>query len=171
LDIPQLVLEAKAGDKEALTKLIIDKQDEYYRLAYVYTENKEDSFDAIADMTVIVYQHIKKLRNEEMFYSWSKTILVNCCKTIIKQRRRIVFFEEYPDKGREEKYNLKEARIDIMNCFKKLNDRQQEVIRLKYFMDMDYESISKISNVAIGTVKSRAFEGLKKLNKCFGGEY
>jgi RNA polymerase sigma factor (sigma-70 family) len=166
-----LVQRAKGGDKEALLELICDQKKDYYNIAYVYTENKQDALDAVAEMTVILYQHIKGLKNDEIFYSWSKTILVNCCKKIIKERKKIVFFEEYKEDCKEERYNTKEMRIDILNCIEKLNLDQQEVIKLKYFMDMDYETISQIVKVPLGTAKSRVSKSLVKLKRCFGGEY
>jgi RNA polymerase sigma-70 factor (ECF subfamily) len=54
---------------------------------------------------------------------------------------------------------------------KTLNEEQQEAIKLKYLMDMDYESIAAISKVPVGTVKSRIFNGIKKLKEVFGGDY
>jgi len=171
VDIKALVQSSKRGDKESLSQLIMAQQNDYYKIAYVYTENRQDALDAVADMTVILYQHINKLKNDEMFYPWSKTILINCCRAIQRARVKVVYFAEYPEKPREERYNIKEMRADIIECIRRLNGYQQEVIKLKYFMDMDYEAISQISNVPLGTAKSRTAKALVKLKKCFGGEY
>jgi RNA polymerase sigma factor (sigma-70 family) len=171
MDIKGLVQNAKKGDKESLSQLIMAQQSDYYKIAYVYTENRQDALDAVADMTVILYQHINKLKDDELFYNWSKTILINCCRAIQRARVKVVYFEECPESPREERYNIKEMRSDIIDCVRKLNNYQQEVIKLKYFMDMDYDSISKISNVPLGTAKSRTAKALVKLKKCFGGEY
>jgi len=51
-----------------------------------------------------------------------------------------------------------------------INENQAEAIRLKYFFDLDYQTISDITKVPIGTVKSRIFEGLKRLRSQYGGE-
>jgi len=171
MDIQSLVHRAKEGDKEALVDLIIAQREDYYKIAYVYVENKEDALDAVSEMTVTLYQHISKLRNDELFYSWSKTILVNCCKAILRNRGKIVYFEEYHEGAKEDNYNVKEMRADILFCVKKLNSTQKEAIKLKYFMDLDYDSIAKIINAPLGTVKSRVVKGLARLKRCFGGEY
>ena len=89
MDEKQLLKAARAGDKEALIKLIMLQKEAYYKLAYVYMKNKEDALDAMQDMIVSVYENIYQLRDEKAFYSWSKTILVNCCKGILKARNRI----------------------------------------------------------------------------------
>lgn len=54
-----LVKSAKNGDKEALLNLIMERKNEFYKLAYVYTENKEDAMDAMENMIVMLYQQDK----------------------------------------------------------------------------------------------------------------
>lgn len=76
MDSIQLVKNAKAGDKEALVKLVMDSKNEYYKLAYAYTGDREDALDALSDMIVILYQKVRKIRKEDVFYTWSRTILV-----------------------------------------------------------------------------------------------
>ena len=166
-----LVKNAKNGDKEALLTLIMEKKNEFYKLAYVYTENKEDAMDAMANMIVILYQQISKLKNDDVFYSWSKTILINCCKNILKKRNKELLMDKIIENCHEECYEPYEKKLDILTYLKRLNKYQEEAIKLKYFADMDYESIAKVSNVAVGTVKSRISTGLKKLKECLGGEY
>jgi len=111
------------------------------------------------------------LRNTEVFYNWSKTILVNCCKGIQRKKNKVLLTEEIIEGSFEECYESKEENLDILKQMKKLNIFQQEAIKLKYFGDMDYQSIAKLSKVPVGTVKSRIATGLKKLREAFGGEY
>lgn len=171
MEIEDLVRQAKSGDKEALLKLIIDRKSEFYKLAYVYLDNKEDALDAMEDMILILYQQINSLKKNELFYSWSKTILVNCCKNILRKKNKVVTVEEVEEKYYIENFEVTEKRLDIMRYLKRLNQHQQEAIKLKFLMDMDYESIANLSKVPVGTVKSRISTGLKKLKECFGGEY
>lgn len=81
-----LIKQAKNGDKEALLKLVMAQKTDYYKLAYVYMKNENDALDAIQDMIVILYENIHKLKKDTAFYSWSKTILVNSCKNILKRK-------------------------------------------------------------------------------------
>ncbi|MCB2308575.1 RNA polymerase sigma factor [Clostridium estertheticum] len=166
-----LVKSAKNGDKEALLNLIMERKNEFYKLAYVYTENKEDAMDAMENMIVILYQQIRELKNDEAFYSWSKTILINCCRAILRKGNKEVLMYEIIETFHEESYEAGEKKVDILKYLKILNEYQQEAIKLKYFEDMDYKSIAKVSNVAVGTVKSRISTGLKRLKESFGGEY
>ncbi len=171
MELEELIGKAKKGDREALIRLVMERRDEYYRLAYTYAGNREDSLDAMQDMIVILFEHIKKLKEPQAFYSWSKTILVNCCRSILRRRKRTVPMEM--DEEPEEPQNLRTSEIkrDILSCLGSLNMNQQEAIRLKYFMDLDYETIAKLTNTPVGTVKSRVFNGLAKMRDLLGGEY
>jgi RNA polymerase sigma factor (sigma-70 family) len=170
LETKLLIKRAKKGDKDALIELVMNKRDEYYKLAYVYMKNKEDSLDALQDMIVILYENIHKLRKAESFYSWSKTILVNCCKKMLKENSNILSIENVDIQEPYEGYEDKEASIVLDTYLSKLNPIHAEAIWLKYLLDLDYETISDILEIPIGTVKSRISNGMKILKEIAGGE-
>ena len=170
VDIESLVSKAKKGDKEALLELIMTKKNEYYRLAFVYLRNEEDSLDAISDMIIILYEKIYQLKNKKIFYSWSKTILVNCCKKILKEKGRIIPVETIEDKGYEGEMANKDNQMLIEDHLSKLKEIHQDVIKLRYFLDLDYKTISWILKIPVGTVKSRISFGLQNLKKSLGGD-
>jgi RNA polymerase sigma-70 factor (ECF subfamily) len=122
-------------------------------------------------MIVILYENITKLKKPEAFYSWSKTILINCCKQLIKKNKKLVLLEKIDEEPYLEKYEQKEQRTDLLKYMNLLSDEHGEAIRLKYFLDLDYKTIAEILDVPLGTVKSRIFLGLKKLRESMGGEY
>ncbi|MEK3933737.1 sigma-70 family RNA polymerase sigma factor [Sporosarcina sp. FSL W7-1349] len=167
-----LVKKAKKGNKEALLQLIMEQQDDYYRLALTYMGNPHDAMDAMEEMIVSLYEKIGQLKKEDAFYSWSKTILVNRCKQMLKKRNRVVLMEEWEEgAATSDPFRQSEDQMDIRRMLETLNDFQKEAIQLKYFHDLDNETIANMTEVSIGTVKSRIFQGLKKLRDRFGGEF
>jgi RNA polymerase sigma factor (sigma-70 family) len=170
VDILNLVKKAKKGDKDALLELILAQKQDYYKLAYLYLQNKEDALDAMEEMIIIVYERIYHLRKESAFYSWSKTILVNCCKRILKNKRKIISLDMIEEQVARCEFQQKEDQILLERCLSQLSEKRQEVIRLRYFLDLDYETISRILKIPLGTIKSRIFNALKKMEACFGGE-
>ena len=82
------VRQAVEGDKEALLALVLEKRDEYYRLALAYLKNRHDALDAMEEMIVALYEQMGQLRDPEKFYAWSKTILVNACKRTLRGRSK-----------------------------------------------------------------------------------
>lgn len=171
VEIKLLVKKAKDGDKEALLSLVMAQQADYYKLAYVYMKNEEDAMDAMQDMIVILYENIPKLKDDDAFYSWSKTILVNSCKNRLKKKRKIISLDDIKEQSIDEVYDNPEDKIVLERYLSELNHKHQEVIKLKYLLDLDYETISQILKIPLGTVKSRISIGMKKLRESLGGEY
>ena len=170
VDIELLVKKAKKGNKDALVQLVLEKKQDYYKLAFIYMKNKEDSLDAMSDMIVILHEKIHQLKNPEAFYSWSKTILVNCCKKLLKEKNKIVSLDIVEEQGYEGGLGAKHEQILIEEHLSNLNEKHQEVIKLRYFLDLDYQTISDILKIPLGTVKSRISIGLKNLKKSLGGD-
>ncbi|MCH1624146.1 sigma-70 family RNA polymerase sigma factor [Fredinandcohnia quinoae] len=176
MNIVRLVKKAKRGNKEALLQLIMAEKDDYYRLALTYLGNEHDAMDAMEEMIVILYEKINQLKKEEAFYSWSKTILVNCSKTLLRKQKRLMLVDEWESTTEfgqvlsSDPYLNSAHILDLQMLFVHLNDNQKEAIQLKYFHDLDYETIASITNVSVGTVKSRVFQGLKKLREYYGGD-
>ena len=170
METEKLIKRAMQGDKEALVKLIIDRKQEYYKLAYVYMKNKEDSLDALEDMIVIVYDKFHQLKKEDAFYSWSKTILVNCCNKQLRARKKVIHLDNLEDEAIDGRIEEVEDHMLLEKHLLTLSENHREIIKLRYFLDLDYASISQLLKLPLGTVKSRISIGLKKLKESIGGE-
>lgn len=171
MEIKRLVRKAKQGDQEALVQLIMEQKTEFYKLAYVYMKNKEDALDVMEDMIVILHENIHRLKKEDSFYTWSKTILVNCCKAHIRKNKKIISMEEIELKDPEDVFKQKDEEIVLERHLSQLNAKHQEVLRLRYFLDLEYQIIAEILKIPLGTVKSRISIALKNLKESLGGEF
>ncbi|MEK3735188.1 RNA polymerase sigma factor [Paenibacillus sp. FSL M8-0334] len=175
MKVSRLVKQAQKGNKEALLQLILADQDAYYRLAYSYMGNEHDAMDALEDMIVTIYEKIDQLLHGEAFYSWSKTILVNRCKTLLRNRTRYL-----PMQGEEEAslagmtddnpFRYSESAMNMQELLSHLNAKQREVIELRYIHDLSYQTIADMTGAPLGTIKSRMTQGLKKLKDLIGGD-
>ncbi|MFT9496958.1 RNA polymerase sigma factor [Anaerosolibacter sp.] len=165
-----LVKKAKLGDKDALVQLIMNQKNDYYRLAYVYLKNNEDALDAMEDMILILYENIYTLKKNSAFYSWSKTILINCCKRILREQKRTVPLETVKELSYEGDFEEKNNEMLLEKYLSELDERHQEVIKLRYLLDLDYKTIAVILKVPLGTIKSRIYYGISRLQEKFGGD-
>ncbi|NMO94460.1 sigma-70 family RNA polymerase sigma factor [Paenibacillus lemnae] len=170
-----LVKQAKKGSKEALLQLILADQDAYYRLAYTYMGNEHDAMDAMEDMIVTLYEKIDQLKKSEAFYSWSKTILVNRCKTLLRKRGRFLLLEEEQEAAtaaltEEHPYLHIESEMDMQELLSHLNTLQREAIELRYVHDLPYQTIADMTGAPLGTIKSRVSQGIRKLKAVIGGD-
>ncbi|ANY71262.1 RNA polymerase sigma factor [Paenibacillus ihbetae] len=174
MKVSRLVKQAQKGSKEALLQLIMADQDAYYRLAYSYMGNEHDAMDAMEDMIVSIYEKIDQLQNGEAFYSWSKTILVNRCKSLLRKKKRYLPMEEDQElslAGSDDNpFRYTESAMDIQELLSHLNAKQREVIELRYVHDLPYQTIADITGVPLGTIKSRLSQGIQKLKVLIGGD-
>ncbi|MBQ6447391.1 MAG: RNA polymerase sigma factor [Bacillus sp. (in: Bacteria)] len=163
---------AKRQNKKALLQLVMQQKDDYYRLAYSYMKNSHDSMDVMEEMIIILYEKIGQLKNLESFYSWSKTILVNICKGKLKKQQKELLVDDMEFHSNTNQttnpYKYTAESIDIEQLLKLLNPHQAEAIKLKYLHDLDYATIAKITNVSVGTVKSRIHNGLNLIKRVYG---
>ncbi len=170
VDTELLVKKAKQGHKDALVQLVMARNQDYYKLAFIYMKNKEDSLDAMSDMIVILHEKIHQLKKPEAFYSWSKTILVNCCKKLLREKNKLISLDVIEEQGYEGELEAKDEQIILEEHLSKLNEKHQEVIKLRYFLELDYQTISDLLKIPLGTVKSRISIGLKNLKESLGGD-
>lgn len=175
MNISRLVKQAQKGDKEALLQLILADQDAYYRLAFSYMGNEHDAMDAMEDMIVTLYEKIDQLQKREAFYSWSKTILVNRCKTLLSKKGRYLPLEDEHEQLHaastdEDPYRFTESEMDMKTLLSYLNAQQREAIELRYVHDLPYQTIADMTGVPLGTIKSRISQGIQKLKVMIGGE-
>nr|WP_276536747.1 sigma-70 family RNA polymerase sigma factor [Tissierella carlieri] len=160
-----LIKQAKNGDKESLLQLVMAQKTDYYKLAYVYMKSEDDALDAMQDMIVILYEDIHKLKKDDAFYSWSKTILVNSCKNMLRKKKKIISLENIKEEGIYEAYENPEDKMVLEKYLSNLSPNHQEVIKLRYFLDLDYETIGQILKIPLGTVKSRISIAMRNLRE------
>ncbi|MFM9276651.1 RNA polymerase sigma factor [Paenibacillus jiagnxiensis] len=175
MNVSRLVKQAQKGNKEALLQLILADKDAYYRLAYSYMKNEHDAMDAMEDMIVTVYEKLDQLQKGEAFYSWSKTILVNRCKTILRNKERfhLLGHDQEPALAvltDDNPYRYTESEMDIQVLLSHLNARQREAIELRFVHDLAYQTIADMTGAPIGTIKSRVSKGIQKLKAMIGGD-
>ncbi len=167
-----LIKRAKKGDKKALVELIMHYKEDFYKLSYIYMKNEKDAIDVLDDMILIVYEKIGKLKNDDSFKSWCQTILVNCCKRALKQNKRVVYIHSPIEiASKEEMENNIVNNQSLQNAIETLSPKHQEILKLKYFLDMDTKTIAILIKKPEGTVKSRLSYAMKALKAKLGGEY
>jgi RNA polymerase sigma-70 factor (ECF subfamily) len=175
LNVSRLVKQAQKGNKEALLQLILADQDAYYRLAYSYMKNEHDAMDAMEDMIVTVYEKLGQLQKGEAFYSWSKTILVNRCKTLLRKKEQLLLLEHDREPvlaslTDDNPFRHTESEMDMQVLLSHLNARQREAIELRFVHDLAYQTIADMTGAPVGTIKSRISKGMLKLKAMIGGD-
>ena len=159
----ETVRKAKQGYVNEIGQVILESMQTLYRVAFSILKTEEEIYDAISSTTVIVFEKIHTLKNEEYFKTWITRILINECYKIYNQNKKIVHLENY----NQEKLSYNDTYIDleIRNLIKGLDKDLKEIVMLYYFEDFDVKEIAKILKIPEGTVKSRLSRARKKLEE------
>lgn len=150
--------------QDTFVEYIKENQEKLYKIAYTYTNNKEQSLDVVQEAITKALEHIGSLRHEEYVKTWFYRILINEAIRASKKHNKIIEYELIDnitqDKGYEEELI---DNIDIYKNIQKLNEKLKTVIILRYFENMKIEEIAIITRTNINTVKSRLYKGIKEL--------
>lgn len=157
-----LVKKAIKGDPKAFMELIDINELALYKAAKAILNNEEDIGDAIQETILAAYKSIGSLKKVEYFKTWLTRILINKCNDIIRKNSKIVFIDEYKDKGYTE--NIEEN-LDFKDAFEKLPNDQKVVLNLYYVSGFNSREIAEILGEKENTIKSRISRGKKQLKK------
>lgn len=166
----ELVYLSQQGDEKAFTKLILNIENDLYRIAKVRLSDDNDINDAIQETMIIAYNHLKKLKDPLKFKSWIIKILINECNKIYNKRIRInnliskivskdIF---YASDNSIQKSNSK---LDFELVIKNLNYKEKIIVTLYYNSKYTYNEISEILNIKTNTVKSILRRAKQKIKK------
>lgn len=175
----ELIVIFQNGDVNAFNELVHRYKDKIVNFLYRYTGSREDAEDLAQDAFLRLYKSKHLYREIGKFSTWFYTIAVNLVKTdlVKKKKKKTISINNY-DEDEEKDYELPSDIIApddsanamnenyyIQKAIESLNDNFKQVIILRDIQNMDYEEIAKITNLPLGTVKSRINRGRECLKE------
>lgn len=154
---------------KAFKKLMADREDKLYRIAFSYVRNEADAMDCLQNCLVKGLESFDSLKNKEYFNSWIVRILINECIDFLRKKKDDLSFDEEIDRNYISK-NYEET-IDLLDTLSRLSEDERELIYLRYFEGLNYSEISDRQEIKLGTVKSRLHRSMDKLKRMMGGNY
>lgn len=132
-----------------------------YRIAISMLHNDEDAADAIQETVLKCWQKIGQLKSEEYFGTWLVRILINQCKDILRERKKVVPLEEFAELVHEDCYFTDEWRRMLSN----LDGRYRLVMELYYVDGFSAREIAGMLHITEVNVRSRMTRGRKQLKQ------
>lgn len=169
--IDELVFKkAQKGDWKSFYELVEPIKGKLYRSAFIYFKNENDAMDALSDTLVKAINSISSCKSHKSFNAWICTILINTCKNNSKKisRAKVMDFNNFENELTYEETYCDEYK-DIYDALDVISEAEKDLIVKRYIDDMKISDISKVSNIPIGTIKSRLNRTLKKLRVILGG--
>ncbi len=174
-DINSLIIFAQNGDQKALEELIRRVQKNVFAMFSYLTDKRQDIADLTQEVLLKMARNINSLKDSSKFKSWLNQIVTNTFYDYAKKHAKDKNIELNNDKILEikdkigcepgEKCLFSEMEKLIKAALLNLPESLRIVILLREYEGLSYEDISKITNTAIGTVKSRISRARLKLQQ------
>ena len=137
-----------------------------YRLAGYLMGDSAEAQDAVQEASIRAWRGWPNLRERDRFHSWFSQILVNVCRTRLRQRgkRRTVDVDEV-DLETGDPFRAALARDAIGRALSCLSNELRMVVVLRYWGELSLAEIADRLQIPVGTVKSRHHAALQALRR------
>jgi RNA polymerase sigma-70 factor (ECF subfamily) len=179
VDEQSLIAAAQRGNMDAFNELVLLYQDQVYNLAYRIMGDPASASDAAQEAFISAYQHIDGFRGKypSSFKSWLMRIVSNACYDELRRRKRrpttsIEDFETDEEanpalvseaEGPAEHAEREEMARVIQTGIQTLPADQRVALVLSDVQGFSYQEIAEMTDVPLGTVKSRLARARGKL--------
>ena len=168
---PSLVARLRDGDAEAAALLDDLYRDALFRFCWGYLGSTEEAEDAVQDVCFKVLS--AKVISKD-FRPWIYRVARNHCLNLLRGRGRRKDGQQLPAAsqigaaltGNLTRLANEELRSRLSELVNGLSEAHREVLRLRYVEELSRAEIAQVLNLSESVVKSRLFEGLKKLRQC-----
>lgn len=156
----------RASEKEALIhECLIKNYEKYYRIAYSYTFQEQDAMDIVQESAYRAILKSDSLKKPEYADTWICRIIMNeSIRFLKKNRGRTVNIEEVPEEGALDQVED----VDLKQALDKLDEKERAIVVLRYFEEEKLETIGRMMDLNVSTVKSRLYRAMDKLKKYMG---
>jgi RNA polymerase sigma-70 factor (ECF subfamily) len=179
-----LVQRAQAGDRDALSELVLGQQTYVYSIAMSLMHNPADAADMTQEAFIRLMRSLGTYRGETKFTTWLYRLVTNICLDGLRRRGRAVDSLDEPassaagedaqtagerlaDADRwsqpEQEVELRESATEVREALVGLPTAQRLALTLHYFEDLRYEDIAEVMGVPLNTVKSHIRRGKERL--------
>ena len=153
--------EKKEEKKEKIIeKIICEKYNSYYRMAYSHVQNASDAEDIVQEGAYRAMKNSASLKQIQYAETWVYRIMLNEMYRHMSKNKTVAM-DEFILEGLETEDRYEN--IDLKRALEQLQETDRVIIQLKYFEDRKLEEIAEILELNVSTVKSRLYRGLRKL--------
>lgn len=166
-----LIVRCQLGERDAFNKLAKNWQQRYFLYALNRLGDREAARDVTQECLLSISRNIGKLSDPAAYPKWSFRILERRCvdwlRKTIRERKHVQQQEVVPEVAVEDGI---EARLSVEKLLAGLDPRLAALLRLYYLEGLSVQEIAEVSEVPVGTVKSRLFYARKLMTKALEGQ-
>jgi RNA polymerase sigma-70 factor (ECF subfamily) len=169
--------QALRGDRAAFGQLMHRYAGAVYNLAYRMLGSAEDAEDASQEIFLRVYTRLESFDRQRRFSTWLLSIGSNYCIDRLRRRRfawltldDAAFALPSKERGPERTALDKEQQQVVQRALQKLPENYRTVTVLRYWHDLSYEEIAKVTGLTESTIKTRLHRARHMLAEALGPE-
>ena len=171
------------GRELAFNELVKRYTDRLHNFLFRYTHNHHDCEDLVQETFLRVHKSKHSYERIAKFSTWMYTIALNLAKSLYKKKNRMQTVSIHkdetdpndyelliPDKSilQDEELHNKLSLQHLEIALMKLLPEFREVVVLRDIQELTYEEIAEITDVPMGTVKSRINRGRSQIQQLIG---
>ena len=159
-----LIKSAIEGSQSALATIIKNEENNIYSTLFYLKKDNEDISDIMQNVLLKLVTKIKTLKSPQYFKTWLNRIIINSYYDYLRKTRKNTNNIDIAQISNDIKDNSinpwdsilqKELDNIIKKSINNLPNHYKIPITLREIQGLSYEDISNITNISIGTVKSR----------------
>lgn len=178
LNESDLIRRARQGDGSAWESLVRAHQEAAFRLAYLILADSDQAEDVAQEAFLRAYQALQRFDADRPFRPWLLSIAANLARNqrrsltrYLAAMRRLVQGETDPPVSVEARSSQNLEAEGLWRAMRRLDQLDQQVIYLRYFLDLPVAETAQALGVAEGTVKSRLHRALNRLREVIGRDF
>ena len=149
---------------EELTEYVRQDRERFYRIAYTYLRDRDGALDVVQNAILQAFRKLGNLREPRYMRSWFYRILVNESLSELRRRRRrgdeiSLEFIDPPEECQDS-----DRSRDLFEAVRRLPERSQTVVILRYYEELKFDEIARVTRTNVNTVKTRLYQALKELH-------
>lgn len=177
MDESTLISRSKNGDMAAWETLVHTHQQPVFRFAYLLLGDPDDAEDVAQETFFRAWKYLERFDATRPFRPWLLSITSNLASNWRRSAGRYVsaltraFRDEPAPENFEEKSTQKMQADDLWEAVQTLKTADQQIVYLRYFLDLSVAETADALQIAEGTVKSRLSRALKKLQNIIQDDF
>jgi RNA polymerase sigma-70 factor (ECF subfamily) len=167
---PDLIASARQGEPAGWEALVQQHQTAVFRLAYLLLGDADDAQDVAQEAFIRAFGALERFDSTRPLRPWLLRITANLARNRRRSLGRYVAALQRALRAEPEPVLVVEQatlqQIDaqqLWQAVRRLNPPDQEVVYLRYFLELPEAEMAAALDVAPGTVKSRLHRALKRL--------
>ena len=175
----ELITRARHGDEAAWESLVSQYQAAAFRLAYLLMGDPDEAQDIAQEAFIRAFRALERFDAARPFRPWLLRITANLARNqrrsigryIAALRRLVGADPDLTSGAQEDSHSQSQEAQALWQAVQRLSLTDQQVVYLRYFMDLSEAEMALALEIAPGTVKSRLHRALGRLRAVVETEF